>query len=174
MHAEWGSLLPREVLRFLHVAGVLLLMLADGASIAAMFRVKREKEAARIAALLDLSRATTPVLWGSLTLIALTGALSATLQHAWDEFWVLASSALFVAVAFAGFFWGTVPLNAVRRAAGLPYRVRGLLRPARAPDLASLSLARRALAPWRIALVGLAAILAIVWLMMARPGAPAL
>lgn len=169
MHEAWGAVLPRDLLRFLHVAGVLLLLLGHGASMLALFRVKREKDAARIGALLDLSRAGAPLLWAAVAIVAVTGALLATLRHLWGAYWVWSSSIIFAAVVAAGYFWGTIPLNAVRRAAGLPYRDGGRQRPARAPDHASLSMARHALAPWRIALVAVGALFLILWLMMFRP-----
>jgi hypothetical protein len=169
MHAQWGGLVPRDVLRFLHVAGVLLLMLAEGAVMAALFRVKHEKELPRIAALLDLSRSAAPVVWSALALVAATGALSASIGHTWGALWVWGSAALLLAMAVAGHVWGTIPLNAVRRAAGLAYKEGRTRKPGRAADHPSLALARHALQPWRVALVAAAAVLTILWLMLTRP-----
>lgn len=167
MHEAWGAL-PRDLLRYLHVAGVLLLLLAHGATVLVAFRVKREKDAARIGALLDLSRSSAPLLWVSIAVVAVTGALLATLAHLWGAYWVWSSAILFLAIAVAGYAWGALPFNAVRRAAGLPYRQAGRTHPARAPDHASLSMARRALVPWRLA-AAVATLLLILWLMMFRP-----
>lgn len=169
MHEAWGGALPRDLLRYLHVAGVLLLMLAHGATILVAFRVKREKDAARIGALLDLSRAAAPVFGVALLVVTVSGALLASLRHLWGAYWVWSSTLLFVGVAAAGYLWGAVPLNAVRRAAGIPYREKGRTHPARAPDHASLSMARHALVPWRLAVVAVGALLLILWLMMFRP-----
>jgi len=75
---------------FLHVLGVRSFLLAHGASAGVAFNLGREKEVARIRALLELSKGAVGTMNSSLLLVLVTGIASGFLSDWWGQYWIWA------------------------------------------------------------------------------------
>src|SRR5690242_1401353 len=83
---------------FLHVAGVFLFLLAHGASASVSFQLKRERNADRIRALLDVSIWSFGAMFIGLLLLLITGIVAGFMSNAWGRGWIWASIVLLVAI----------------------------------------------------------------------------
>jgi len=156
---------------FIHAATILLFFIAHGVSIAVAFRLRMERDPARLRMLLDLSGwamgvpATVAVSMGVLTGIA------AGIMGGWfGQAWIWISLALLAVVAFAMTPMAAKRLKALRAAAGtvsvVPFTRTA---PAPEPDLAELT---RLLDDWNpvpTAVLGMTGFLAILYLMLFKP-----
>jgi plastocyanin len=89
---------------FLHVLGVFAFLMVHGVSVAIALRLRRERDAARINALLDLSGRMVMHLYLSM-LILVGGGVAATFAgHLWSSRWILAAIVTLVIVTLAMFF----------------------------------------------------------------------
>ena len=70
---------------FVHVLAALTLFLAHGTSAAMAFQVRKEKDFARIRALLDLSESTMIVMGVSFLIMGLTGLNLPFVIHIWNR-----------------------------------------------------------------------------------------
>jgi len=145
--------------RFLHVLGALGFLAAHGATAAVAMRLRKERDPAKIRALLGLSSSTRPWMYVSLLLLIAAGVIAGFQGHWWDEGWVWTALILLVVLLVAA-----VPL-------AVPYYVR--VRRAVAEDsdtspeeLEALLLSPR---PIVIAVVETAGLVVIVWLMVLKP-----
>lgn len=170
MHEYAGTFrfIAYEWVLYAHVASVLLLALGQGVTIVVAWRLKEERELVRIQALLDLSRAATRPAWLAFGAMLLTGILLGLLGHWFGQAWLTVTIVLLLAMQVAMDVWGARPLNALRRAAGLEWSDRRK-HPAGEPDYASVALARGALRPFALTLVGAGGMLLLLWLMMLKP-----
>lgn len=170
MH-EWLSWLPLRWLVFLHVLSAFAFLLVHGPSIAAMLMLRREREPGAVRALLDMSRHASGWMWAAWSLLALTGALLASVQHAWRSTWVWGSVVVLVVVTGAMSPLAANAFNQARSAAGLPWFDGRRIHPAGPPDPAAVEKALatvRARTPFTVAL-GVAGAVALVWLMTYKP-----
>jgi hypothetical protein len=158
---------------FVHAAAVLLFFVAHGTSMAVAFRLKSEEDPARIRALLDLSTRAMGLVPSIAFIIGLLAGIAAGIMGGhFGRFWIWISLGLLVAVV--GYMTPAVAvrLNAIRAAAGTqsinPFS-RSVPQPPPPGDPSEL---RRLVAAWNpapAAIVGLAAFLAILWLMFFQP-----
>jgi len=121
---------------FLHVLAALTFFLAHGTSAAMAFKLRRERDFARIRAMLDLSDSTIEIMFISFLGMGLTGVILPFLIHIWNKGWVWLSIALMIFV----FIW-MVGMNersykALRKGVGLPYRKGSTEYPAETPSSA--------------------------------------
>src|ERR1051325_3428309 len=107
---------------FLHVLSALTFFLAHGASFAMAFKLRREKDFARIRAMLDLSDSTIEIMFVSFLGIVLTGVLLPFLMHIWNKAWVWLSIVLMIFVFIWMVWMSERAYKVVRRLVGLPYR----------------------------------------------------
>ena len=145
-----------DLLLFLHVLGVLGFAAGHGVSAAVSLRLGRERDHARLGALLDLSRSTLLLSNLSLLLIVITGIwLWARFDYA-PQGWLWVSLAILVLLAAAGF------------GLAAPYfrRIRSALANG---DEERLRTALDAPLPWVILVIETAGLVAIVWLMISKP-----
>ncbi|HET6404260.1 MAG TPA: hypothetical protein VFH78_06395 [Candidatus Thermoplasmatota archaeon] len=171
MHPWLGAWLPWLVLA--HVLSAFLFVLFHAPAAWAMWRLRREREPARVAALLDLSQDAMPFSWTAFLALGLSGLAVAAAEHTWREPWVWGSALLLVLTALAMSALAARPFNEARSALGLRwFDGRRVLPAAGALDeealAAALARVRARAAP--TALVGLGSLVALVWLMLARPG----
>ncbi len=145
--------------KFVHVVGVLGFLAAHGATAAVALRLRKEREPARVRALLDLSRSTRSWMYVSLVVLLTGGVVTGFKGHFWGQGWIWAGLGTLIALMVAAF-----PL-------AVPYYVR--VRKAVTPDaktsraeLERLLLSSR---PLVIAGVETAGLLVIVWLMVLKP-----
>ncbi len=157
---------------FIHAATILLFFIAHGVSMAVAFRLKMEREPARVRMLLDLSG------WAmglpasvAITVGILTGIAAGIMGGWFGQLWIWISLVLLALVAVAMTPMATTKLKAVRAAAGTvsvnPFaRVQA---PAPEPDLGELNRLLDAWNPLPVALLGMTAFLVILWLMLFKP-----
>jgi hypothetical protein len=86
-------------LLFLHIASVLALLGTHGTSITVLYRIRRERERARILDLVTLSGETILPMYVSLAAIVVTGILLGLKVHAFSLWWIWAAIAILVVVA---------------------------------------------------------------------------
>jgi hypothetical protein len=155
---------------FLHVASVLVFTLGHGVSAAVALRVRRESEVPRIAALLELSSWSLNVAGLGLLGVIVTGIAAGIMGGWFGSVWLWASIVIFVLVGGLMTPLGRGYLDAVRVATGSPVRERKGAPPPPAPlggaELAAVLDDRR---PLLTALLGMAGLLVLTWLMMFKP-----
>lgn len=159
-----------QLVIFIHVIGVFAFLLAHGASNAVAFQLKREQNMEHVRALLKLSPSTFGMMWIGLLLILLSGIIGGFMQNWWGQLWIWASLVLLIAIIVAMSVYSAPYYNQLRKAAGLPYMVKGKMQPietAVSDDaLAQLLNSPRALYS---SLIGWAGLLLILALMMYKP-----
>jgi phosphotransferase system glucose/maltose/N-acetylglucosamine-specific IIC component len=156
---------------FAHVLGAFLFVLAHGVSVFVVFRVRREREPARIAALLDLSAAALGLAFVGLLLLLVAGIVTGIVKSSFGQGWIWASIVVLVAVGAAMNPLGTQHYGRIRGALSVPdgdedvsgHAVASAVAPERLSDLLEN---RR---PEVLAVVGGGGFLVILWLMMFRP-----
>jgi hypothetical protein len=157
----------------IHVLSVLAFVLLHGASATVAFRLRSEREPARIRALLELSTVSLGGATAALLLILASGIVAGIVGGWWTSgmLWLWVSVALFVAVGVAMSVVAVPHLNAVRRAVGLPTRDNRPGDPVPLvavgdDELAAILMSRR---PAVSAAIGLGGLGVITWLMQFKP-----
>src|SRR5688572_30006742 len=119
---------------FLHILAALTFFLAHGASAAMAFKIRREKDFARIGAMLDLSWSTMILMGVSFLVMGLTGIILPFLIHIWNRGYIWASIVLmlFVFIYMAAF--NETRYKQLRRMVGLPYMKGNKQLPAELPS----------------------------------------
>ena len=102
--------------RFLHVLGALGFLAAHGATAAVAMRLRKERDPAKIRALLGLSRSTRPWMYVSLLLLIAAGVIAGFQGHWWDEGWIWTALILLVVLLVAAFPLAVPYYVRVRRA----------------------------------------------------------
>jgi HAMP domain-containing protein len=155
---------------FLHVVGSFAFVLAHGTSAVAAFRLRSEREPARIAALLDLSSASIGLVYLSLLVVLVSGVALGFFGGYWGRLWIWLSLGLLIAVLAAMFAIAAPYYGRLRRAVG--QKAQGDPKDAPPPDplpaaeIAALLTSSR---PFVLAAVGGIGLAAIIWLMMFQP-----
>lgn len=156
---------------FAHVVGAFLFVLAHGVSAFVAFRVRRERDVARLGALLDLSSAALGISFVGLLLLLVAGIATGIATGAFGRGWIWASIVVLVGVGAAMNPLGTQHYGRIRGALGVPdgdEDVSGhAVAAAAAPERLSDLLENRR--PEALAVVGGGGFLVILWLMMFRP-----
>jgi hypothetical protein len=101
-----------------HVVGAFGFVLSHGVSAFAAFAIRREREPARIGAMLDLSSASLNGLYISLLVLLAGGIAAGFLGGYWGRLWVWVSLALLVGMVIAMYPLGSTHYQQVRRAVG--------------------------------------------------------
>ena len=140
--------------KLLHLLGALGFVMVHGVSIAVLFRLRTERDAARVHGLLDLSRSTTKPMYVTLLVTVVGGIVTASRGGWWRAGWLWLSIGLLVAMTVAGV------------ALARPYYARLRLALASGDDMATLMGSH---IPAVVAAVGFASLGAIVFLMVAKP-----
>jgi len=147
---------------FTHVVGLVLFILAHGASAFTSFRIRTLRDAGEVAGYLAFSQQAVRVSYVGLLLLLLGGAAAATTNGLWSEVWVWSSVIVLVVVLVA--MWAV--------GASYYYKLRDLLQgkdgqePLAGEALAAYLDSRR---PDILAAVGGIGLLVLVWLMVMRP-----
>lgn len=145
---------------FLHVGSAFLFMLAHGATAAAMFRLRRERDPAGIAALLEVRRWAEIPFNVSSAVMFFSGIALGFMGSWWGSGWIWASLGLLVAITLVMGIFGRQYLD---RAAAFVAPPVGDDSPGAPEEL--LASGR----PMLLAVTGIGGFLAIVWLMMFKP-----
>jgi len=148
---------------FLHIAGALAFMLAHGASVAVMFRLRRERDRERIRTLLALSSASMTGFYVSIVVLLAGGILTGFAGNWWGMMWIWLSLGLFIAILVAMYPLASAYFRKISRAVEM--------RPSGAPMVSDEELDEMlgSARAFVIALVGFGGILVILWLMIFKP-----
>lgn len=159
-----------NIIIFLHVVGVFVFLLAHGASNAVAFALRKERNPERVRALLELSPSTFGMMYGGLALILVTGIAGGFLLNWWSHGWIWASLVLLILMVVVMSVYVVPYYSNLRKAAGLPYTIRGKPHPVE-PPVSDAELERMLELPHALysALLGWAGLLVILWLMMFKP-----
>ena len=170
---DWLDWLPLRWLVFFHVLSAIAFLVTHAPSTMAMLKLRRERDAAAVRALLVTSRTANIASLASLGTLVTTGALLATLENLWNEPWLWISILILVGISVSMSPMAARALNEVRYVLCLPYAGSDAPRPTGAPlDEAALHVALERvarLAPL-VVTVGTLGTVALVWLMVYRPG----
>jgi hypothetical protein len=147
-----------DVWVFLHLGGVLLFVAGHGTSATAGMQLRRERDPARMKALLDASASARGATYAGMALLGIGGFAAAFSGHWWSAGWLWASIVIFVAMA------GVLVSLAV------PYyrRLRVAVLAATDGGDAIERIASSPI-PLVILVVGLAGLALILWLMVFKP-----
>ncbi|HEU4807267.1 MAG TPA: hypothetical protein VFT01_03325 [Homoserinimonas sp.] len=155
---------------FLHILGVIVFALGHGTSIAVAFRLRKEREHPRIAAMLDVSSWSTGLMYFGLLLIIVPGIVLGFLGGYWGTWWLWVSIVLLVLVMGAMYGIAAPYYLGLRATTGATVKESVQQR---AAALASGELVDSLATSWRptaLALVGGVGLAVILWLMIAQPG----
>ncbi len=156
--------------RFLHVAGVFVFLLAHGASANVALQLRRERKPERIRALLDLSVQSYLGMYAGILLLLVTGITAGFVGNYWGRGWIWLAIIVLVAIFVVMGVVGSLHYSKIRTAVGLqPYRRTDqvtLGEVKNEQEIAALVDTNRPVILWVIGLVG---ILIILWLMMFKP-----
>jgi hypothetical protein len=155
---------------FLHVLGAIVFALGHGTAIAVAFRLRKEHDHSRIAAMLDVSSWSTGLMYAGLLLIIVPGVVLGFLGSAWGDWWLWVSIVLLVLVMGAMYGIAAPYYLRLRAATGANMR--------RAPEEGAVPLPTEGVVeslaassrPTVLALIGGVGLLVILWLMIAQPG----
>ena len=155
---------------FLHVVGAFLFVAGHGVSIGVAFRIRQERDPARLLAYLDLSAWSLGLAGVGLLLILLFGIVAGIVAGSFGRAWIWVSLVLFIVIGGLMTPLGGIPLSKIRLALG--QRTRGM-KPDE-PDPPALPMDEvvpmlDALRPGVLALIGGGGFVVILYLMMFRP-----
>jgi hypothetical protein len=153
-----------------HVFFVIVSFGAHGTSAFAMFEARRESDRSRLAAILGLSTASLGVAGVGLIVALLLGIVAAIMGGHFGRLWPWASIAVVIAAFVVMTPIGANPMSELRKALGMPVRGDKPGAPSRQPGTdAEIGAAQAKLRPELLAVLGIAAIAILVWLMEAKP-----
>ena len=155
-----------------HVLSVFGFVVLHGVSMVVVFRLRSERELARVGTLLDVSANSIGLMYLFLLLILLSGIIAGIIGAWWTSgrLWIWASLVLLIAITIYMSYRASAYFTALRGAAGLPANLRGKEIPAGEPDptrLATLLADRRV--AWELLVVGGGGLVVLTWLMMLKP-----
>ena len=159
----------KEWLVFGHVLGAFTFVLAHGVSVFVALRLRSERDHARVAALLDLSRSAVTIAAFAVVFLLVTGIIAGFAGDWWGQRWIWASIGILILLWAYMSVRGTMYHDAVRHAVGSVgiYDKRGTVPPPADPAAAAALLASsRAL---ELAAVGGIGLVAILYLMVFKP-----
>jgi hypothetical protein len=160
-------------LNLIHVLAVMAFILTHGVSGLVALKLRRERDRVRIQALVQLSSSF--LLWGWLALAVLfVAGILAGISGGWwtsGRWWIWASLGVFLVVTVLMTPVASSYMEAVRHAVGLPSmmdqrRGREAPEPASDEELERILDSRK---PIWAAVIGLAGIVILTWLMMSKP-----
>ena len=166
----WASAYPW--LLVLHVLCVFGFLAVHGVSMGVWWRVRRERDRAKLSALLDLSVGFVTPMSVALLLLIMSGVLVGVAAAWWfnGQWWLWASVALLVIIIAVMTPLVAIPMSEMRRGLGMPSRadVKAGIVPTPVDDAAldRLLLDRRPAIGSSIAIAG---IVVITWLMESKP-----
>jgi hypothetical protein len=133
---------------FIHLAGVFGFLLAHGASVSALFRLRKERDREKIRQLLQFSGSTVRLFYISLLVLVIGGVGAGLQAHLFKKKWILVARPYYRRVAEAT-----------------------ELRPSGVPRVSDedLALRLRSPIPVVVALLGFGGLAAILWLMIFKP-----
>jgi ABC-type amino acid transport system permease subunit len=155
---------------YAHILAVILSLMAHGVSAFAMFRLRSERDSARLAAILDLSGGTLMISSIGLLVAIVLGIIAAIAGGHFGKFWPWASIAVVVVIIGSMTPLAGTPLNRVRKALGMKVYGDKPTDPPRQPGTSEeLAAALAGIRPELPAAIGVGGIAILAWLMRAKP-----
>lgn len=155
---------------YAHILGVFVFLIAHGVSAGVGFRLAKERNRERVAALLDLSGSSYRVMTLGIWWILITGLILGSVGGWWTLTWFWA--AIVVLLLLGGLMTplATIPYNRIRAMLGLrtPMR-RKQPPPAPSGTDEELSAALAKISPIPSAAVGFVGLAVLLWLMIFKP-----
>lgn len=148
---------------YLHVAGVFVFLAVHGVSMTVGLRLRRERDAGRITALLDLSGRTVPAFYASLGLIVVSGVVSSFLDDWWGYGWTWAALLTLIVVSVAMYFMARPYYQRVR------FIARAVAEGSKAVTPEQFDSVLRSTRPLTIIWIGVAGLGFILYLMLFKP-----
>jgi hypothetical protein len=155
---------------FVHVLAAFVFAAGHGVSLFVAFRVRRERDRARIGALLDASSMALGAAYVGLIVLLVAGILAGVVLQSFGRWWIWVALVALVAIGVAMTPLGIGHFNRIR--IGIGQRTRDLKDvdpdpvPATDTELAAILASSR---PEQLLLVGGVGFVVILWLMMFRP-----
>lgn len=149
---------------FLHIVGVFGFLMAHGVSVTVAFRMRKERDRAKLQDLKALSGSSLMMMYISLGVLLLFGVIAGFAGHWWGHWWIWVSLGILVALI--------AEMSAVSR----PYYEKVIeatqMRESGVPRVSDEELDEllRSPLPMINAAIGFAGLLAIMWLMIFKPG----
>jgi hypothetical protein len=154
---------------FAHILGAFTFVLAHGVSIFVALTVRRERDPARITALLDLSKSAVTIAAIAVAFLLITGIAAGFVGNYWGQRWIWASLAILIGLWAYMSFRGTMNHDAVRRAVGsIGIYDHKVTEPPPADPAAAAALLASSRAV-ELATVGGIGLIAILYLMVFKP-----
>jgi hypothetical protein len=155
---------------FLHVVGAFLFVAGHGVSIAVAFRMRQERDAARLLALLDLSGWSLAIAGIGMLALLIAGIVSGIVGGFFGAAWIWISLVLFIAIGLVMTPMGSSYFSSVRAALGQRTRALKPADPDPVPlpmdQVVALMDTKR---PELLAAIGGGGFLVILYLMMFKP-----
>ncbi len=148
---------------FLHIASVLAFIGTHGASIVMLFRLRKEREPARVADFLQLSAASTRGMYVSLIAVVASGTVAGFTGHWWGYGWIWAALGILILTTLAMYFMAKPYYQRVGTVA------RAMAGGSKAVTPAQFDAVLREPRPWSVAGIGVVALAGILYLMIFKP-----
>ena len=163
---------------FAHVLGVFGFLLAHGTAAAVSFKLRGEREIARIRAMLELSRSVAMVGTVSLLVLLAAGIALGFMGNWWGQGWIWISLGLFILIGVTMTPLGSRPNNRIRQTIDPAASKRASGRSSAGTATATataiavdeqLPALLAATHPWLLTIIGGGGLAVILWLMMFKP-----
>ena len=155
---------------FAHVLGAFLCAAGHGVSLFVAFQVRRERDRARIGALLDASSAALAAAYVGLLILVIAGIVAGIVLQSFGRWWIWISLAALIGIAIAMTPLGIGYFNGIRVAIGQRTRDTKDSDPDPVPvsdgELAAILSSRR---PEQLLAIGGGGFVVILYLMMFKP-----
>jgi len=157
---------------FIHVAGAFAFIAAHGASMAVFFRIRRERDRAKLTTLLELSSYTIGFLYIAFVVLLLGGIAAGIVGGWWTNGRLWLWTAVVILVIIVGLMYGllTTSYAKIRQALGVPSmndQKKGVVpEPGTDAALEALLTSSR---PTIGAVLGIVGLVVIIWLMVVKP-----
>jgi plastocyanin len=99
---------------FVHLVGLFVFLMAHGVSMGVLFRLRKERQPAKVNELLQLSASSTRAMYPGLTVLLLGGIVAGFLGHWWSRAWIWAAIAILVLVMMAMYVVATPYYRRIR------------------------------------------------------------
>ena len=157
---------------FTHVAAAFAFIAAHGISMGVFFKLRRERDRAKLTTLLDFSVGSLGALYIAFLILLVAGIVAGIVGGWWTNGRLWLWTALVVLVVVVGVMYGLMSTNyfKLREALGIPSR--GDLKKGIVPEPAADEVLEALLTSSRPtigAVLGIAGLLVIIWLMVVKP-----
>lgn len=154
---------------FAHVLGAFAFVLAHGVSLVVTLKLRHERDPARVAAMLDLSRSTVIITASAVAFLLLSGIAAGFAGDYWGRLWIWVSIAILVLLFLYMGFRGTKYHDALRHSVGSVGIYDHGVTEGPPPDPAAMAQLLDSPRAMELAAVGGIGLVAILYLMAFKP-----